>query len=108
MLNLISFENDDALNVDGTSLMGYVKTDYATLVEKFGIPTVEDDLDKSTVEWNIEFLALDDDGDEIYIPATIYDWKVYGTPMGVYDWHVGGHSMDAVDMVDTVLEKDTE
>jgi hypothetical protein len=104
MLKLVSFENDEALNVNGTSFKGYIKTDYATLVEKFGEPTFEGGLDKSTVEWNIEFLTADEFGDEDYIPATIYDWKRNCTPMGEYDWHIGGYNMYAVDMVVDALK----
>ena len=104
MLKLVSFENDEALDVIGTSFKGYVKTDYATLVEKFGEPTFEGDLDKATVEWNIEFLTEDEFGDKDYIPATIYDWKRDYTPMGEYAWHVGGFNMYAVDMVEDALK----
>ena len=104
MIELVSFENDEAVNVNGTSLMGGIKTDYATLVEKFGEPTFEGDLDKATVEWTIEFLTKDEFGDEDYIPATIYDWKVDNTPMGEYAWHVGGFNMYAVDMVEEALK----
>jgi len=103
MLNLISFENDESMNTNGTSFKGYVKTDYTALVEKFGEPTFTDGLDKSTVEWNIEFLATDGFGDDNYIAATIYDWKVNSTPMGEYNWHIGGYGMDAVDLVEGVM-----
>jgi len=104
MLKLLSFENDEALDVNGTSFKGYVKTDYATLVEKLGEPTFVGDLDKSTVEWDIEFLTEDEFGNEDYIPATIYDWKRDCTPMGEYDWHIGGFNMYAVDMVGDALK----
>ena len=106
MLKLLSFENDGTIDVNGTSLKGYVKTDYTTLVEKFGEPTYAGGgLDKSTVEWIIEFLTEDEFGEEIGIPATIYDWKRDYTPMGEYDWHIGGYGMDAVDMVEKSLGK---
>ena len=103
MLKLVSFENDGTIDVNGTSFKGYVKTDYATLVEKFGEPTYAEGGDKTTAEWNIKFLTADEFGDEDYIPATIYDWKRDYTPMGEYDWHIGGFNMYAVDMVEHAL-----
>ena len=101
MTNLISFENDDAVNVNGTSFKGYVKTTYADLVEKFGEPTYTYG-DKTTAEWKLEF-EVDEDGDTEYVTATIYDWKTCYTPMGEYEWHVGGHSTDALYMVEEAL-----
>jgi hypothetical protein len=105
-----SFENDDGLDVNGTSFKGYVKTDYSTLVEKFGEPTLVDDLDKSTVEWHIKFqIPIEDYGmgdidDYDTVVAVIYDWKVNNTPHGEYNWHVGGFSYEAVELVEGVLK----
>jgi hypothetical protein len=105
-----SFENDDCLDVNGTSFKGYVKTDYSTLVEKFGEPTLVDDLDKSTVEWHIKFqIPIEDYGmgdidDYDTVVAVIYDWKVNNTPHGEYNWHVGGFSYEAVELVEGVLK----
>ena len=103
MTNLISFENNDAIYVNGTSLKGFVKTTYADLVEKFGEPTrFFATGDKTTVEWNLEF-KVDEDGDTEYITATIYDWKKCTTPMGEYEWHVGGYNMDALYVIEKSL-----
>ena len=33
--------NDEAVKISGTSFMGYVKSDYTTLVTIFGDPTVK-------------------------------------------------------------------
>jgi len=74
-------------NPNGTSLQGYVSTDYNTLVEVFGEPDRRNG-DKVTVEWCLEF----EDG----TVATIYDWKMYETPFGQYRWHIGGESQQAV------------
>ena len=107
----VSFENDDCLNVNGTVLKGTVKTDYSTLVEKFGEPTLVDGLDKSTVEWHIEFhvpiedYGEDDIDDYDTVIAVIYDWKVDNTPYGEYNWHIGGFSNEAVDLVEEVLKR---
>lgn len=83
---------------NGTSLQGHVLTSYDTLVELFGKPTYgpnDEDSDKTTCEWHIEF----EDG----TIATIYDWKMNETPMGIYNWHVGGKSHRAVWNVADVL-----
>ena len=79
----------------GTSLVGYIKTNYNDLVEVFGEPryTSSGD-DKVTAEWNLEF-EVDDE----YVTATIYDWKLDETPFGEYDWHIGGFSTQAAHIV---------
>ncbi len=73
--------NDVTSNVNGTSLIGYVRTTYDNLVEQLGEP--ERDWDKSTATWIVEA----SDG----TVCTIYDWKTDFTPQCEYDWHVGGH-----------------
>ena len=79
----------------GTSLMGYVETNYDRLVAVFGEPTYLGRGDKVTAEWVLEF----DDG----TVATVYDWKEDETPMGQYEWHIGGHRRSAVDRVQECL-----
>ena len=73
--------NDPTSNINGTSLIGYVKTTYANLVEQLG--ESETGWDKSTAHWTIE----SSDG----TVATIYDWKTSDVPTGEYHWHIGGH-----------------
>jgi hypothetical protein len=73
--------NDLTSNINGTSLIGYVKTTYANLVEQLGEP--ERGWDKSTAHWSVEA----SDG----TVATIYDWKTDFTPEYEYEWHIGGH-----------------
>ena len=99
---MFKFENDESINVNGTSLKGFVKTTYADLVEKFGEPTYTSG-DKTTAEWNLEF-RVDEDGVTEYITATIYDWKTCSTPMGEYEWHVGGYNMDALYVIEKALD----
>jgi hypothetical protein len=74
--------NDRTNNINGTSLVGYVKTTYANLVDKLGEP--DTDFDKSTAHWSIQA----SDG----TVATIYDYKEYTTPQDEYYWHIGGHN----------------
>ncbi len=72
--------NDITSNINGTGLIGYVKTTYANLVEQLGEP--DRSWEKSTAHWTIEA----SDG----TVATIYDWKNDFTPEYEYDWHIGG------------------
>ena len=108
-MNIFGVENGYWVETSGTALMGTVKTDYATLVEKFGEPTYTNG-DKTTAEWCLEFEcdadngSLGEDGNVEYVTATIYDWKTFDTPMGEYDWHIGGFSEEAVDAVMSAFE----
>ena len=106
MGEVINMEVGDHVSVAGTSLVGKVKTTYDELEAVFGPPTYKGG-DKTTAEWNIEFLVRDDDDDyaEEYIVDSIYDWKMQDTPFGPYDWHVGGaRNNDAVWYVQDMLD----
>lgn len=85
--------NDNDINYNGTGLVGFVNTTYATLVKELGEPCR--DFDKSTAHWNIQA----PDG----TVATIYDYKTWHTPMGEYAWHIGGHSEKALLLVEFLL-----
>ena len=88
----------ETVRIEGTSLLGYVRTNYSRLVEVFGEPTYTGDSeDKTQAEWAIEFMNEDYE----LFPATIYDWKQYelGVPTGDYDWHIGGLSTDVIDEI---------
>lgn len=84
----------------GTSLQGYVTTDYDTLVKTFGKPEYGPDEpsmdEKVTCEWKLTLAGE---------TVTIYDWKEYTgvTPRGNYEWHVGGHSKRAETLVAEAL-----
>ena len=92
---------DTEASVSGTSLQGYIKTNYTDLVEVFGEPryTSSDD-DKVTAEWNLEF-----DVDDENVVATIYDWKLGETPFFEYDWHIGGYSTQAAHVVAEYMKR---
>ena len=88
--------------VAGTSLKGYIKADYDSLVKAFGEPaydsTKHGESDKVHTEWALEF--ENEEGD--LIVATIYDWKedsAYNSRVGEYNWHIGGNSYEAVEAV---------
>ena len=87
------------IKTTGSSLMGYVKSDYTTLVTIFGEPTVKIGGDKTTVEWHLEF----EDDALGTIMATIYDWKTDTTPLSTYNWHIGGFSPSAVYAVEDYM-----
>jgi len=89
--------------VSGTSLQGYIKCDYATLVQVFGKETSDGDGYKVDAEWGLEF----SDG----VVATIYNWKNgknYCDDDGLEvsemtEWNVGGYSKQAVANVTKLL-----
>ena len=87
--------NDRTNNINGTSLMGYVKATYEELVEAFG--EADHYMDKSTAHWSIQA----PDG----TVATVYDYKNYSIPTGDYAWHVGGHNDRALLLVEFMLSK---
>jgi len=86
--------NDPTSSINGTSLIGYVKTTYDKIVEKLGEP--EYDWDKSSAHWTLEDKRTG-------VVATLYDWKTYSTPFGEYDWHIGGQDAKALDLVEEAL-----
>jgi hypothetical protein len=81
-------------NGNDTSLVGYVRTTYDTLVKTFGQPhmTRSRSSDRVSCEWRFNC-----DG----VVFTIYDWESGKTPMRHYDWHIGGHG-DGADACNTV------
>lgn len=110
MDNVRVIDSGNAVDTNGTSLMGFVRATYAELTDLFG-----EDLgggDKTTAEWAllIEVPAVDCNtqdysGEMEHIVATIYDWKTSSTPYGEYDWHVGGYSKSAVWYVQDLLNE---
>ena len=107
---MLEFENSEAVNINMTSLKGYVKTTYAKLVETFGEPTMTDasPYEKVNAQWAIEFKVpfTDDTGIEDFetVTATVYNWKDGYIPTEKYDWHIGGFDSEAVDCVEKVLD----
>ena len=94
--------NDTFINVNGTSLRGYLTTTYDALVKAFGEP-MEGDAYKTDVAWNI----LLRNGSVL----TIYNWKngpAYcgseGTPVEqITLWNIGGNTPDVVHSVEQLL-----
>jgi hypothetical protein len=92
------------VDINGTSLQGYINANYFDLVTLFGEPCDGDGY-KVDAEWDIEF----DDG----TIATIYNYKNghnycggNGMPVGsMTDWNVGGFTQDAVHKVLDVIKQ---
>ena len=80
---------------NGTSLQGYVSSNYQELVDALGEPD-EFDGDKTNVEW-VRLING--------VLVTSYDWKLDEVPKDQYDWHVGGHSTEAVELLWALLEE---
>ena len=100
----MSFKTHNTADIDinGTSLSGYVSEDYNTLCTLFGEPT-ESDGYKVDAEWAIEF----SDGKV----ATIYNWKDGKNYCGanglnvedIKEWHIGGHCNEVVSRIQNLL-----
>lgn len=107
IMNILSFDNNDCVDICGTSLMGKVRTTYDNLVDAFGEPTYDASHSgdgKVIVEWTLDFRVETEDGDDFdYVTATVYAWKEASIPYGEYDWHIGGNDFTAVDCVERVL-----
>jgi major membrane immunogen (membrane-anchored lipoprotein) len=103
--------NDKDINVNCTSLQGYINCTYDDLTATLGYP-LEDGFDdyKSDAEWTIEF----DDG----TVATVYNYKNGKNYLGdegtdvcyIEQWHIGGRDETAVqkvqDLINGVARKD--
>ena len=120
---MLEFENSDVIDVNRSSLQGYVKTTYGQLVKTFGEPTHTDasPYEKVNAEWTLEFKVhkngdpyalLDDfkmsEDDFDYVKATIYNWKDGYVPTEEYNWHIGGFDNEAVECVEKVLDSAKE
>lgn len=109
-MDILRYENDEVVDVTGSSLQGRILATYEQLVERFGKPTygAEHSGDgKVNAEWTIQFLVVEDGqgyDDSDYVIATIYDWKETDTPNGEYLWHIGGFDYTSVDCVHQVME----
>jgi hypothetical protein len=77
--------NDHPININFTSLQGYIQATRAELISIFGAPKTTGHDSSVTCEWRIEF----EDG----TIATIYDWRRETPDLHEqYSWHVGGRN----------------
>lgn len=83
---------------NGTSLQGYVKTEYDHLVGLFGEPYTNPDNHKTDVEWIVS---------TPYGPAAIYNYKNGHSYLGksglkleeMDEWHVGGKIAESYEWI---------
>ena len=89
-LNAFYTHNDTKIDINGTSLRGYLEVSYEDLVKKLGEPSNYFDDYKSDAAWNVQWY----DGDT----ASIYNWKNGKNYCGLEGlnvedirvWNVGG------------------
>ena len=102
---------NDFSGFNGTSYQGNVTTNYSTLENLFGKPSIStgDPYEKVQTEWFIEGKVFYTDQwgerDWEYVKATVYNWKTEGTPIGEYDWHIGGKSYESVDFIQEIINR---
>ena len=95
--------NTDEININGTSLKGYINCSFRELTRAFGDPHNSDKY-KSDAGWDIEFA----DG----LVATIYNWKDGKNYCGnegadvfdIIEWNVGGNVKDVVERIRYILK----
>lgn len=95
--------NDGMIDVNATSLVGYIHTTFAKLRATFGEP-MEGDGYKTDAEWHVQF----DDGSV----AAIYNWKNGKAYLGdegdsvldIKSWNIGGRDKRVVELVGKALQ----
>ena len=103
-MNYTTHNEDNAIDVNGTCLQGYINCTYDDITEVFGYPLEEgfDDY-KSDAEWLIVF----EDGTR----ATIYNYKNGKNYLGadglhlcdMEQWNVGGYNGKALELVQDAI-----
>lgn len=92
----------DLSKLNGTGLMGYLRTTRHDLETLFGPPNVCSETlgksgdDKVTTEWALE---IEENGRKLVF--TLYDYKEERAPAPdeVFDWHIGGHTHDVLSLL---------
>jgi len=102
-MNFKTHNENEEINVNGTSLIDCIDVSYSELKKAFGKPSKYFDNYKSDAEWVVQF----EDG----TVATIYNYKngknycgVNGLPKTkIRDWHIGGNSERAAELIKIIL-----
>jgi hypothetical protein len=84
------------VDVNGTSLQGFITCSYDTLCEVFGEPIGGDGY-KTRAEWE----GKTSDGTVF----TIYDWKERQPIGDVTDWHIGGRDTKSVQAIHDIVNE---
>jgi hypothetical protein len=108
--NFITHNDDDLINIGGTSYKGTISANYIDLEDTFGEPLEGDDY-KTDAEWVVSFTV----GDATVV-ATIYNWKNGKNYCGddgddvldIREWNVGGHDPMCVTLVEQAIREVTE
>lgn len=98
----------DDIDVNMTSLQGYVTADYDVLCAMFGEP-MDGDGYKVDAEWHVRFQPSN-------LVASIYNWKNGRNYLGrdgqpvqsITEWNIGGHTQLAAKMVQTAIKEALE
>lgn len=105
-LKFITHNDDDLIDINGTSYQGTITANYIDLVDVFGDP-LDGDNYKTDAEWIVKFTC-----GEMEVVATIYNWKDGKSYCGddgldvtdICEWNVGGYDANAFLWVKTALE----
>lgn len=89
----IMTHNDGRINVDRTSLVGYIDITFDELTAALGPDNGGGD--KTQAEWQLI--------EDSTVVATIYDYKERICKHDVTDWHIGGHDEQAVRLIRKVF-----
>jgi hypothetical protein len=95
---------DPSIDINRTSLVGYIDVSYQEIVNKLGEPESNE---KSMAEWKI---MGEPDSDFPNVIATLYD---YSAGMGlnvtqITEWHIGGKNLQARELVSSIFGKRTK
>lgn len=86
--------NDNSIDINGTSLQGYITMTRRSLNKAFGVVERDELADKVQYEWMLQFEVSGHPD----VVVTIYDYKEYEDIDldTLYLWHIGGNSPLAV------------
>ena len=93
--------NDNSIDINGTSLQGYITMTRRSLNKAFGVVERDEFADKVQYEWMLQFEVSGYPD----VVATIYDYKEYEDIDldTLYQWHIGGNSPLAVACIYSAL-----
>lgn len=93
--------NDNSIDINGTSLQGYITMTRRSLNKAFGVVERDEFADKVQYQWTLQF-EVSGYPDVI---ADIYDYKEYEDIDldTLYQWHIGGNSPLAVACIYSAL-----
>ena len=107
-MNFHTHNQTPDIDINFTSLQGYVTVSYEVLCALFGEP-LEGDGRKTDAEWHLISVP---DG----VVATIYNWKNGRNYLGadglnfqdITEWNIGGHSQLAAELVQNTIKEALE